>query len=154
MCINKSKPIKKSPPFKGGRLRGGERSEGCLEGHLPVWKVASPDRYGILKKFAQENRNNMTEAENTLWLLLSNKKLGVKFLRQYIIGDYIVDFICRELQLIIEVDGGYHSEPRQQESDLQRENYLHEKGYRVLRFNNEEILFDLEKVINIIKQNL
>ena len=53
MCINKSKPIKKSPPFKGD-----------LEGHLPVWKVASPDRYGILKKFAQENRNNMTEAEN------------------------------------------------------------------------------------------
>lgn len=143
MCINKSKPIKKSPPFKGD-----------LEGHFPVWKTASPDRYGILKEFAQENRNNMTEAENALWLLLSNKKLGVKFLRQYIIGDYIVDFICRELQLIIEVDGGYHSEPRQQESDLQRENYLHKKGYRVLRFNNEEILFDLEKVINIIKQNL
>ena len=68
MCINKSKPIKKSPPFKGD-----------LEGHLPVWKVASPDRYEILKKFAQENRNNMTEAENALWLLLSNKKLGVKF---------------------------------------------------------------------------
>jgi very-short-patch-repair endonuclease len=108
-----------------------------------------------LKQNARLLRNNMTSAERKIWSILRKRQFyGYRFLRQYTIGNYIVDFICRELQLIIEVDGGYHSEPRQQESDLQRENYLHEKGYRVLRFNNEEILFDLEKVINIIKQNL
>ena len=120
----------------------------------PKCASASPDRYSILEANAKSLRLNMTVAEFLLWQELRNSQLGARFRRQHVIGDYIVDFICRELQLIIEVDGGYHSEPRQQESDLQRENYLHEKGYRVLRFNNEEILFDLEKVINIIKQNL
>ena len=148
MCINKSKPIKKSPPSKGD-LEGLS-----LEGPPPVWKVASPDRYGLLKEYAKENRNNMTEAESALWNLLSNKNLGAKFLRQYIIGDYIVDFICRDHQLIIEVDGGYHSEPRQMESDEQRDIILQEKGYRVLRLKNEEILFDLSKVVNKIKNYL
>ena len=153
MCINKSKPIKKSPPSKGDL--GGLSLEGLsLEGPPPVWKVASPDRYGLLKEYAKENRNNMTEAESALWNLLSNKNLGAKFLRQYIIGDYIVDFICRDHQLIIEVDGGYHSEPRQMESDEQRDKILQEKGYRVLRLKNEEILFDLSKVVNKIKKYL
>ena len=148
MYINKSKPIKKSPPPKGD-LEGLS-----LEGLSPVWKVASPDRYGLLKEYAKENRNNMTEAESALWNLISNNKLGAKFLRQYIIGDYIVDFICRDHQLVIEVDGGYHSEPRQMESDEQRDNTLQEKGYRVLRLKNEEILFDLSKVVNEIKRYL
>ena len=70
---------------------------------------ASPDRYGLLKVYARENRKNMTLAERVLWMSLSKKFLGHKFYRQHIIGDYIVDFLCHEDGLIIEVDGGYHS---------------------------------------------
>ena len=74
------------------------------------WKTASPDRYELLKVFAKENRQFMTEAERTLWMRLRGNVLGHKFLRQHIIGDYIVDFLCRDAQVIIEVDGGYHKE--------------------------------------------
>ena len=61
-----------SSPSKGGRLQGGERSEGCLEDLCFVWKTASPDRYGILKKFAQENRNNMTEKGKKSYKIYNN----------------------------------------------------------------------------------
>ena len=64
---------------------------------------ASPDRYGLLKVYARENRKNMTLAERVLWMSLSKKFLGHKFYRQHIIGDYIVDFLCHEDGLIIEV---------------------------------------------------
>ena len=74
------------------------------------WKTASPDRYELLKEFAKENRRFMTEAENALWMHLKGNALGHKFLRQHIIGDYIVDFLCRDAQVVIEVDGGYHKE--------------------------------------------
>ena len=74
------------------------------------WKTASPDRYELLKAFAKENRQFMTEAERALWMRLRGNALGHKFLRQHIIGDYIVDFLCRDAQVVIEVDGGYHKE--------------------------------------------
>ena len=74
------------------------------------WKTANPDRYELLKTFAMENRQFMTEAERALWMRLRGNALGHKFLRQHIIGDYIVDFLCRDAQVVIEVDGGYHKE--------------------------------------------
>ncbi len=74
------------------------------------WKTASPDRYELLKRFAKENRQFMTEAERALWMRLRGNALGHKFLRQHIIGDYIVDFLCRDAQVVVEVDGGYHKE--------------------------------------------
>ena len=112
------------------------------------FRTSSPDRYRILKDFARENRKNMTEAKSVLWNSIRNKGLGVKFLRQHIIGDYIVDFVCQETGLIIEVDGGYHSEPCQKEDDDTRTRYLESKGFKVIRFTNEEILFNIESVIN------
>ena len=112
------------------------------------FRTSSPDRYRILKDFARENRKNMTEAESVLWNSIRNKCLGVKFLRQHIIGDYIVDFVCQETGLIIEVDGGYHSKPCQKEDDETRTRYLKSKGFKVIRFTNEEILFNIESVIN------
>ncbi|MBR6120945.1 MAG: endonuclease domain-containing protein [Prevotella sp.] len=115
------------------------------------YKTASPDRYGLLKAFARENRKNATTAETILWDCLHNNALGVKFLRQHVIGDYIVDFVSRQGGLVIEVDGGYHSEPRQQEDDLQREQNLEKKGYHIIRFTNEEVLYDTENVIEQIK---
>ena len=73
------------------------------------WKSANPDRYELLKAFAKENRKYMTDAERLLWSYLKGGSLGHKFLRQHIIGDYIVDFYCRDAQVVIEVDGGYHN---------------------------------------------
>jgi very-short-patch-repair endonuclease len=104
------------------------------------YRTASPDRYGLLKAYARENRKNATLAESMMWELLRKNRLGIRFLRQHIIGDYIVDFVSRESRLIIEVDGGYHSEPRQQEDDKLREQDLERWGYHVIRFTNEEVI--------------
>ena len=107
---------------------------------------ASPDRYGLLKEYSRENRNNMTLGEKALWSSLRHKFLGHHFYRQYIIADYIVDFLCHEGGVIIEVDGGYHSEPRQAEDDELRTQRLEQLGFHVLRFSNEEILENIEDV--------
>ena len=109
-----------------------------------------PGLYSTLKEYAHENRENPTEAELVLWSCIKNKKLGVKFLRQFIIDQFIVDFICRESKLIIEVDGAYHSEPKQEIDDEQRTRILHSLGFRVIRFANEDILFDIDKVLHNI----
>ncbi len=116
---------------------------------LASYKSSSPDRYLKLREYARRNRKNATLAEQHLWEHLRKKALGVDFLRQHIIGDYIVDFVSRHDGLVIEVDGGYHSEPLQQEDDAVREEYLERMGYRVMRFSNEEVLFDID---NVIKQ--
>lgn len=119
-------------------------------GHL---RSASPDWYAILKENARKNRNNMTVAEQVLWDELKGKKLGHRFYRQHIIADYIVDFMCHDDGLIIEIDGGYHSEPSQQESDQARTERLEALGYRVIRFTNEEVLYNLDEVLaEIINQ--
>ena len=94
----------------------------------------------------------MTLAESVLWEALRKGGIdGYKFLRQHIIGDYIVDFLCRDSGLVIEVDGGYHLEPRQQESDEQRAEWLEQQGYTVMRFSNEEVLNEIENVIKTIE---
>ena len=111
---------------------------------------ASPDRYGLLKEYAKKNRNNMTIGEKALWSSLRHKFLGHRFYRQYIIANYIVDFLCHEGGVIIEVDGGYHSEPRQAEDDELRTQRLEQLGFHVLRFSNEEILENIEDVENRI----
>ena len=97
----------------------------------------------------------MTLAESVLWDALCPSSIDRHdFLRQYIIGDYIVDFLCRDNGLIIEVDGGYHSEPRQADEDGQRTEWLESKGYLVLRFTNDEVLYNVENVLNEIEQSL
>ena len=116
------------------------------------YKSAAPDRYGLLKAFARENRKNATLAESVLWEHIRNGALGEDFLRQHVIGDYIVDFVSRHGGLVIEVDGGYHSEPRQQDDDKLREEQLEQMGYHVIRFTNEEVLYDTENVIEQIEQ--
>ena len=114
------------------------------------FKTASPDRYLLLKTFARENRRNATLAEDVLWDGLRRNSLGIKFLRQHIIGDFIVDFVSRHGGLIIEVDGGYHSELRQQEDGLLREEALEKMGYHVIRFTNEEVFYDTDNVLEQI----
>jgi len=85
---------------------------------------------------------------------LRRKSLGVKFRRQHPIDEFIADFACLEEQLVIEVDGGYHDDPLQQEDDERRTSILVAKGYRILRFKNEEVLLDIENVLTKIRDNI
>lgn len=117
-------------------------------------RTASPDRYVLLKEYARENRKNMTLAESFLWQNLRANVLEHKFLRQHIIGDYIVDFVCRDDGLIVEVDGAYHAEREQMMDDEIRTHNLESMGFRVIRFTNEEVLYDIESVIAEIENQL
>ena len=114
------------------------------------YKTASPDRYRLLKGFALENRKNQTLAEQVLWNYIRAEQLDVKVLRQHIIGDYIVDFLIPDVCLIIEVDGQYHAKFRQIQEDEQREETLNRMGYRLIRFTNEEVLYDTDNVLETI----
>ena len=112
---------------------------------------ASPDRYKLLKEYAKENRRNMTLAESVLWEQLRSLDVGTRFNRQFIIGDYIVDFVSQRGGLVIEVDGGYHAERQQAEDDAVREKNLEQMGFHVMRFTNEEVLYDIDNVITQIE---
>lgn len=114
------------------------------------FKWASPDRYEILKELAKINRSNQTLAEQVLWNHIKGNALGTKFLRQYIIKDYIADFISLYNCLVIEVDGGYHFSPEQMEWDAYRTAELEKLGFKVIRFRNEEVLYNIEHVIDTI----
>ena len=118
------------------------------------FRWAASDRYNILKDCAKKNRRNSTTAENVLWQSIRNKQLGVEFRRQHIIGDFIVDFVCLDKMLVIEVDGGYHTERDQLEDDEIRARILNSLGFKVVRFSNERVLFDLDNVKSDIKNIL
>jgi len=117
------------------------------------WQNISVDRVGILKDFARKNRREMTDAEKWIWEHLRTIP-EIRFRRQHPIGDYIVDFVCLKLNLIIEVDGAYHNEPQQQTEDAIRSEYLREHGFIILRFTNEEVLYDTESVIQTINKQI
>ncbi|MSR58593.1 MAG: endonuclease domain-containing protein [Planctomycetaceae bacterium] len=96
--------------------------------------------------FARQLRNEATIPERALWDRISNRRLdGCRFRRQVSLGDYIVDFVCHERRLIIEVDGAFHQQ--QQEKDASRTAWLESQGYRVLRYWNGEVLENMEGVI-------
>ena len=95
---------------------------------------------------AREMRKNFTDAELKLWKRLRNRLTdGEKFRRQQPIGKYIVDFVCAERKLVVEVDGGQHSENVAYDSE--RTAWLESQGYCVLRFWNNEVLVDVEIVL-------
>ncbi|MCX6154961.1 MAG: endonuclease domain-containing protein [Candidatus Kapabacteria bacterium] len=105
-----------------------------------------------LKGFVQENRKDPTYAEQIIWTNLRRKQLGYRFRRQHAIYRYIVDFVCIEKKLIIEIDGDSHDD--KQEYDAEREKELRGMGFDVLRFTNEEVFQNGNKVIAIIKDKL
>jgi very-short-patch-repair endonuclease len=87
----------------------------------------------------------MTEAEKRLWRCLRSKQLGgYKFRRQHPVGDYVVDFVCLEAKLVVEIDGGQHAE--QQHYDVLRSERLVQKGFQVVRFWNNEVMTNIEAV--------
>jgi len=96
-------------------------------------------------------RKDQTIAEAILWQYLRGKDLKVKFVRQYGIANYIVDFCCRSKKLIIELDGNIHNNEDVKRKDQERANYLESFGYKIIRFKNQEIFNELEKVLAKIK---
>ncbi|MBI4743833.1 MAG: endonuclease domain-containing protein [Actinobacteria bacterium] len=105
-----------------------------------------------MKNITKQLRKNLTDAERLLWRHLRAKQLeGMKFRRQEPIGKYIVDFVCFEKKVIIEVDGGQHSE--ETEKDNERDEWFKIQGFKVLRFWNNEVLTNTEGVLEAIRTN-
>jgi very-short-patch-repair endonuclease len=94
-------------------------------------------------------RNEQTDAERKLWMCLRTRQVnGLKFRRQHPIGRYIVDFCCSERYLVVELDGGHHAS--QAQADQRRTAFLAQRGYRVLRFWDHEVLVNTEAVLQRI----
>ena len=116
--------------------------------------TADPMDYELLRRNAKSNRYNMTEAESAFWSLAKGSAFGERCIRQHVIGDYIVDFLFRRSKVVVEIDGGYHFTQEQQIEDALRTEWLESNGYKVIRFTNEQVLCDTDKVSNIIKSSL
>ena len=123
-------------PLAGG-VGGGHWSE------MPQWKQRHTSR-------ARSLRNQATPAERALWTYLSRRQLSVKFSRQMPVGPYFADFLCRELKLIVELDG--HSHDVAPGRDATRDRWMHDAGYTVLRFTNEDVSRNMEGVVSSIRE--
>src|ERR1019366_4643415 len=123
----------------------GEENAGYITSDSFTWKK--------LKPLARENRKNKTDAEDFLWQNVRNRKISdCKFRRQHAIGGFIVDFVCLEKNLVIEVDGDYHLDDEQKKYDELRTEYLKEQGFTEVRFSNEEVLQNISAVLAAIKK--
>jgi very-short-patch-repair endonuclease len=112
--------------------------------------VTGYDKPTLIK--AKRLRRDLTDAERKLWSILRGAQLdGAKFRRQQPIGPFIADFVCQDRRLIVEADGGQHSESP---SDERRTAFLEHNGYRVLRFWNNDILNNLDGVAQVIASAL
>lgn len=123
--------------------------------------ICSPDGWDYTRDFVVSNkrefarslRREMTDAERHLWRALRQRSIdGFKFRRQHVIGEFVVDFVCLERMLVLEIDGGQHAEAVQY--DESRSASIKRDGFRVLRFWNNEILENLEGVLEVISQAL
>ena len=102
---------------------------------------------------AQHLRRQMTDAELALWSHLRRRQLhGLQFRKQVPIGSYVADFACLAINLVIEVDGGQHS--WRATADLKRTKWFEARGYRVLRFWNNDVLSNIEGVLAVIEGSL
>ena len=106
-------------------------------------------KYGL----ARNLRKDSTIQERRLWNLLKNRQFhNLKFKRQVPIGNYIVDFMCSELKLVIELDGGQHNEDENIKYDENRTKYLNSQGYTVLRFWNNDVYTNINGVLEEIEK--
>ena len=106
----------------------------------------------IIKKYSRVLRKDLTDAEQLLWRHLRANQLGIKFRRQHSVGRYILDFACISAQLAIELDGGQHIEMYTQ--DTERTAWLEDKGWRILRFWNNEVFDNVDGVLAHILSRL
>lgn len=105
-----------------------------------------------LRSLAKVLRREATPTEQLLWQQLRSRRLGYKFRRQHALHGYIVDFYCYERMLVIEVDGGIHE--TKIEHDQSKDELLKLNGYKILRFLNDEVLYDMQRVLHTIKEHL
>jgi Uncharacterized protein conserved in bacteria len=114
--------------------------------------------YGALPihfELARRLRDNPTESEMFLWEHLPKIQIpGVRFKRQHPILYFIADFYCHKAKLIIEVDGGYHDIPEQCRYDKNRDEELDNLGLKVIRFTNDQVLFNIEGTLETIKKEI
>ena len=100
---------------------------------------------------ARTLRKTMSDGERKLWRALRAKQVeGLRFRRQHPIGKYIVDFVCLERRLVVEVDGGHHMEDEQIAHDARRDRWLNAEGYRVMRVPNAEVFSNIAGVVDTI----
>ncbi len=117
---------------------------------LPTVKASMRRRIGQTS-FARRLRQRQTEAEQFLWYRLRNRELvGARFRRQEPLGPYFADFVCLEKKLIIEVDGSQHT----QEAEAERNQWLQDSGFRVVRFWDNEVLLNIDGVLERIIEEL
>ena len=120
-----------------------------LDGGGLGWGWSGMDKMTSLSKSL---RKRPTEAEALLWKRLRAKQIeGLKFRRQEPIDKYIVDFICLQTRIIVEVDGGQHA--LEKDRDAERDRYLRKQGFRILRFWNNEVLQNIDGVLEVIREN-
>jgi very-short-patch-repair endonuclease len=114
-----------------------------------MWK----DALGIIFSNAKKLRENPTQAEELMWLSLRNNQLeGYKFRRQHRLLNYVADFYCHQLKLVIEIDGEYHQTVEQKKLDKERTVNIEFQGLYVIRFTNGEVLTDIDSVVSKIKE--
>jgi very-short-patch-repair endonuclease len=110
------------------------------------------------KKSEQEKRrllrNNMTYCEKIVWLHLKKKQLGYRFLRQYSVDHFVIDFYCPELKLAVEIDGNIHEMQEQKDYDKARQKYLEAFGIKFIRIKNEEFLGNPNKAFGKIEKKI
>ena len=106
-----------------------------------------------LKERARRLRREQTETEKKLWVRLRSRQLeGFKFRRQFVIGPFITDFCCFEQRLVVELDGGQHAD--QSDADRRRSDFLLSRGYRVLRFWDNQVMENIDAVLERIAEAL
>ncbi|MBI4224158.1 MAG: endonuclease domain-containing protein [Deltaproteobacteria bacterium] len=108
-----------------------------------------------LKPLKRQLRRDSTKAERIVWNLVRNRQIGnLKFLRQSGVGNFILDFYCPKLKFAIEIDGGHHSDDEVERSDALRTKYLNSFGIKVLRFWNNDVLYNSEGVYKAIVNSI
>jgi len=110
------------------------------------------------KKSEQEKRrllrSRMTYCEKIVWTHLRKRQLGFRFLRQYSVDHFVIDFYCPELKLAVELDGDVHNLPEQKEYDIARQKYLEKFGIKFIRIKNEEFLGNPNKAFSKIEKEI
>jgi very-short-patch-repair endonuclease len=120
------------------------------ESKNPEWHVSTK-----LRVHSRSLRRTLTDAERVIWYAVRAHRLnGASFRRQTPIGPFIVDFVCHDARLIIEIDGAQHFEAEHERRDARRDAFLTARGYRVLRFNNHDVMTNRQGVVEAISTAL
>ena len=105
-----------------------------------------------LKNIRRKLRKESPFCERLLWGKIRNEQLGVKFRRQFSIGNYVADFVSPQIKLVIEIDGETHSTAEELKRDREKEDYFRSLNIKVIRYNNNDIVESLEDVVRDISE--